>query len=368
MRAEPFRPFRPAWWLPGPHLQTLWSRVLRRGPRVPLERETWATPDGDELALDWLGGPSGHCGPSGFSGASLLLGLHGLEGCSRSLYMLGLLDLGRRHGWRGLALNFRSCTPPPGSGPRRVLARRQYMMNRGRRLYHSGETQDLDGVVRGLIEREPGLELVLVGVSLGGNVLLKWLGEMGADVPDAVRAAATISVPYDLAAASRYLESGLGPRYVRYFIETLKEKALRFDERHPGIVDVEGVRRACTFREIDDSAIAPIHGFADADDYYARSSSIDYVDRIRVPTLLVSAADDPFLPARVLSEVERRASDAVTCEFTARGGHAGFVAGPPWRPRTWAEERAIAFLAEHAASRAPGADPRQRVGRRAAGR
>ena len=320
------------------------------------------TPDGDELALDWLGGPSGP------SGSPLLIGLHGLEGCSQSLYMQGFLDLGRRRGWRGLVLNFRSCASPPGSGPRRGFGPRHYEMNRGRRLYNAGETEDLDGVVRGLIEREPGLELVLVGVSLGGNVLLKWLGEMGADAPEAVRAAATISVPYDLAAASRHLETGIGPRYVRYFTESLKEKALRFDERHPGIVDVERVRRARTFREIDDSAIAPIHGFADADEYYAHSSSIDYVDRIRVPTLLVSAADDPFLPAHVLPEVERRASDSVRCEFTARGGHTGFVAGPPWRPRTWAEERAIAFLAEQAASRAPGADARQRVGRRAAGR
>lgn len=332
--------FRPAWWLPGRHLQTLWSRILRSGPTIDVRRETWATPDGDELALDWVEGPAD---------APLLFALHGLEGCSRSLYMQGLLHLARERGWRGLALNFRSCAALPaaraGRAGRSPWARREYVMNRGRRLYHSGETEDLDWVVRRLVEREPGVTLLLAGVSLGGNVLLKWLGERGDAVPAAVRGAATISVPYDLAAASRHLESRSGRRYARYFLRSLQEKSLRYAERHPGVVDVEAVRRARTFRELDDAAVAPIHGFADADDYYARSSSIDYLDRIRVPVLLLSAADDPFLPARVLPEVERRASPAVTCEFTARGGHAGFVIGPPWAPRPWAEERAIAFLA-----------------------
>lgn len=337
--------FRPAWWLPGRHLQTLWSRILRRGPTVAMRRETWTTPDGDDLALDWVDGPEG---------APILLALHGLEGCSRSLYIQGLLHRAKERGWRGIALNFRSCAAPSfartGHANRGPWSRRRYVMNRGRRLYHSGETEDLDWVVHRLIEREPCVTLLLAGVSLGGNVLLKWLGERGEGAPAAVRAAAAISVPYDLAAASRHLESRSGRRYVHYFLRTLKEKSLRFAERHPGVVDVEAVRRARTFREVDDAAVAPIHGFADAADYYACSSSIDYLDRIRVPALLLSAADDPFLPSSVLPEVERRASDAVVCEFTARGGHAGFVDGPPWAPRPWAEDRAVAFLAAHAAA------------------
>ena len=321
--------FRPAGWLPGRHLQTIWSRVLRRGPRVEMRRETWKTLDGDELHLDRVDGPAG---------APLLLALHGLEGSSESLYMHGLLHLARGRGWRGLALNFRSCAPTAGD-------RRGYLMNRGARLYHMGETSDLEWVVETLASREPGLALVLTGVSMGGNVLLKWLGEWGDSVPTVVRGAATISAPYDLAAAADHLETGLGPYYVRYFLGSLKEKALDFDARHPGVVDVEGVRKARGFRAYDDAAVAPIHGFADAADYYAKSSSLAFLGRIRVPTLLISAADDPFLPERVLDEVRRAAPPGVRCLFTEAGGHAGFVEGPPWSARCWAEARAVEFLA-----------------------
>jgi uncharacterized protein len=295
-----------------------------------MRRETWETPDGDELHLDRVDGPPG---------TPLLLALHGLEGCSESLYMHGLLDLARKRGWRGIALNFRSCARPLGGRPG------PYLPNRGERLYHMGETSDLDWVVEMLASREPGIELVLTGVSMGGNVLLKWLGERGASVPPAVRGTATISAPYDLAAAADHLERGLGPIYVRYFLGSLKEKALGYAARHPGIVDVEGVRRARGFREYDDAAVAPIHGFVDAADYYARSSSLAFLGRIRVPTLLVSAADDPFLPRRVLDQARRAVSPAVRCLFTAAGGHVGFVEGPPWSARSWAEARVVEFLA-----------------------
>ncbi|HET9582285.1 MAG TPA: alpha/beta fold hydrolase [Gemmatimonadota bacterium] len=323
--------FRPAGWLPGGHLQTLWSRVLRRGPRVALRRETWETPDGDELHLDRIDGP-----PE----APLLVALHGLEGCSDSLYMHGLLHHARARGWRGIALNFRSCARPEGG------RRGTYLPNRADRLYHMGETSDLDWVLETLAAREPGAGLVVTGVSMGGNVLLKWLGERGTCAPPAVRGAAAISTPYDLAAAADHLEKGLGPWYVRYFLGTLKRKALDYAARHPGVVDIEGVRRARGFRTYDDAAVAPIHGFADAADYYARSSSLAYLARIRVPTLLVSAADDPFLPPSVLDLAARAAPPQVRCLFTAAGGHVGFVEGPPWAARSWAEARAVEFLAE----------------------
>lgn len=323
--------FRPARWLPGRHLQTIWSRFLRRGPLVAMRRETWETPDGDVLELDWVDGPAG---------APLLLALHGLEGCSTSLYMQGLLYRGRARGWRGVALNFRSCAAPPGR------PHGTYVLNRTSRLYHMGETGDLDWVVSRLIEREPDLRLVLTGVSLGGNVVLKWLGERGDRPPRQLRGAVAISVPYDLAASSRHTETGLGPLYTRVFLRSLKAKGLAVAERTPGVVDAAAVRTARTFRQIDDAAVAPLHGFADAADYYARSSSIAYVHRIRVPTLLISAADDPFLPASVLPHVRERAAPDVQCLFTHRGGHAGFVTGPPWAARCWAEDRAIAFLAE----------------------
>ncbi|HUF90068.1 MAG TPA: alpha/beta fold hydrolase [Gemmatimonadota bacterium] len=321
--------FRPARWLPGPHLQTLWSRALRRGPRIEMRRETVRTPDGDALELDWV---------DGAPGSPLLLGLHGLEGCSMSLYMQGLMHRARARGWRGLALNFRSCASPPGR------PHGEYVMNRGERLYHSGETSDLNWVVERLVGREPKLDLRLVGVSLGGNVLLKWLGERAEAIPAQVRAAAAISAPFDLAACSRHLEAGLGPWYMRFFLKSLRRKALDFADRHPGRIDPGAVRAARTFREIDDAATGPIHGFADADDYYARASSLPYLDRIRVPTLLVNARDDPFEPGRLLEEARKRASDRVEFAFTRRGGHVGWVVGPPWAARSWAEDLVVEWL------------------------
>jgi hypothetical protein len=295
-----------------------------------MRRETWETPDGDELHLDRVDGPPG---------TPVLLALHGLEGCSESLYMHGLLHLASERGWRGVALNFRSCARPPGGRPG------SYLRNRRERLYHMGETSDLEWVVETLASREPGIELVVTGVSMGGNVLLKWLGERGSTVPPAVRGAAAISAPYDLAAAADHLERGIGPHYARYFLGRLKEKAIDYAARHPGVVDVERVRRARGFREYDDAAVAPIHGFTDAADYYARSSSLAFLGRIRVPTLLVSAADDPFLPRWVLEQARRAASPDVRCLFTAAGGHVGFVEGPPWSARSWAEAGAVEFLA-----------------------
>lgn len=324
------RAFRPAWWLPGAHIQTLWSRLLRRGPDVTYRRETWETPDDDLLELDWIDGPVG---------APVLLGLHGLEGCSTSLYMQGLMHRAACRGWRGLALNFRSCASPPGR------PRGEWRMNRGARMYHSGETSDLDWVVERLVEREPDLDLRLVGVSLGGNVLLKWLGERGGSAPPQVRAAAAISAPFDLAACARHLESGLGPLYMRFFLASLKRKSLDFAERYPGRIDPAAVRAARTFRQIDDAATGPIHGFADADDYYARASSLPYLSRIRVPTLLINARDDPFEPGRVLARAREEASALVRCAFTDRGGHVGWVVGPPWAARSWGEDLAVEWLA-----------------------
>ncbi|MFN2384195.1 MAG: YheT family hydrolase [Gemmatimonadota bacterium] len=324
--------YRPAWWLPGPHLESLWGRLGRRGPLVTYRRETLETPDDDRLELDWVDGPAG---------APLLLALHGLEGCSQSLYVQGMLSLAQARGWRGVALNFRSCAPPPGR------PRQEWVLNRAERMYHSGETEDLDWLVGRLVAREPDLRLLLAGVSLGGNVLLKWLGERGGEAPPAVLAAATISVPYDLSAAAHYMEVGFRRVYMRDFLRRLRPKVLQFAARYPERVNVDAVRTARTFRTFDAAAVAPIHGFTDAEDYYARSSSLGYLARIAVPTLLVSAVNDPFLPPEVLDDVRHRAAPAVTCAFTARGGHAGFVTGPPWACHHWAEERVIDFLADH---------------------
>jgi len=322
--------FRPAWWLPGPHLQTVWGRVSRDRRRVRFLREALETPDGDELILDHVEGPAG---------SPRLLVLHGLEGSSNSVYVQGLLEAAARQGWRGTALNFRSCARDPAD-----LSR--MLPNRRPRLYHSGETTDLDFVARTLSAREPAAPLVAVGVSLGGNVLLKWLGEQPGQ--RIVAAAAALSTPYDLGASGVFLETPVGRLYVGHFLSTLKRKTQEVVERFPeaaGRIDVERALKARSFWEFDDAANAPLHGFTGADDYYARASSLGFLSRVATPALCLSAEDDPFLPPEALARARAAASSAVDFRITRRGGHIGWIAGPwPWRPEPWAEDLAINWL------------------------
>jgi predicted alpha/beta-fold hydrolase len=322
-------PFSAPWWLRNPHAQTVWGRLTRSRRLVPLRREIVSTPDGDELVLDHLdaANPPRH-----------LVLMHGLEGSSQSVYIQGILGMAAQRGWSATAINFRSCARDPDH------------FNHRPRFYHSGETSDFDFVVRMLATRV-SCPLVAFGASLGGNVLLKWLGEH----PDEklVSRAATISVPYDLGAGAKYLDdSSIGKLYVGSFLRSLKKKVTRVVQQHHTSLDLDRVMSAKTFRDFDDAATAPLHGFSSADDYYTRSSSIRFLDRITVPTLCVSAADDPFLPPDVLPRVRAVASPAVTFIVTEHGGHVGFVTGPlPWRVVYWAEERIVEWLSDSASSR-----------------
>ena len=321
--------FKPAWFLPGPHIQTIWGRLVRPRRLLRLRRETLETPDGDDLVLD-------HLDPTTESPLHFVL-LHGLEGSSQSVYMQGVLSAIRRHGHAATAINFRSCARDPKS-----LFR--MLPNRRPRFYHSGETEDFDFVVRKLASE--GKTLLAFGASLGGNVILKWLGENPGQTM--IAAAATISVPYDLGAGAEFLDTRLGRFYVGRFVATLTskvEKVVRDFPELAGKVDLERARRARTFREFDDAATAPIHGFADADDYYRRASSIFYLGRITTPVLCISAEDDPFLPREVLERVRDVKSPSVDLVMTPAGGHVGFVSGNvPWRSVYWAEEKAVEWL------------------------
>jgi predicted alpha/beta-fold hydrolase len=309
----------------------MWGRLARPRRLVRYRREIVATEDGDELVLDHVDAPKG---------APRLLLLHGLEGSSYSVYIQGLATLGRRSGLAVTALNFRSCARPPDD-----LG--TMLPNKRPRFYHSGDTGDADFVIRLLHARAPDVPLLVAGASLGGNVLLKWLGENPGQT--LVRAAATMSVPYDLAAGAEILERGAGSFYVAVFLRTLKQKLRDLLARFPEaktVIDTEKTFAARTFREFDDAATGPLHGFTGADDYYARSSSIFFVGRITTPTLCISSEDDPFLPAEALHRVRAAASDALMCVFTEHGGHVGFVAGPsPKRPVYWAEETMVNWLA-----------------------
>ena len=296
---------------------------------VKLRREVIETPDGDELVLDHL--------DATIAAPLHFVMLHGLEGSSQSVYMQGVLSAIRRHGHAATAINFRSCARDP-----RSLFR--MLPNRRPRFYHSGETEDFDFVVRKLAAE--GKTLLAFGASLGGNVILKWLGEHPGQT--LITAAATISVPYDLGAGAAFLDTRLGRFYVSRFVATLNKKVAKVVRDFPelkGKVDLERARRARTFREFDDAATAPIHGFADADDYYRRASSIFYLSRITTPTLCISAADDPFLPREVLDRVRAVASPSVELLTTEFGGHVGFISGTaPWRSVYWAEERGVEWL------------------------
>jgi uncharacterized protein len=260
--------------------------------------------------------------------------LHGLEGSSRSHYVVGLTRQALAQGWRAVTLNFRSC-----SGE----------LNRLRSFYHSGHTADLDEVVGMLVAREPGLRIGAVGVSLGGNVLLKWLGEREADVPGAVAGAVAISVPFDLAHCAEALDRGFCRLvYTHNFLGTMRDKVRLKAKRDPGlseIVDVPLALRARTFAEYDRAVTAPLNGFKNERDYWTRASSAPYLGRIRRPTLLVNALDDPIVPAGALPDPADLPA-AVRAEFVRRGGHAAFLEGRwPWRVESWAERRAVEFLA-----------------------
>jgi uncharacterized protein len=316
--------YRPPWWFRGRHFQTLWGPLLRRFDRPPLRRERVHTPDGDFLDLDWRA--------DGPLGAPLVLVLHGLEGSSSSHYVSGLLREIAGLGLDGVVLNFRSC-----SGE----------LNRAARLYHSGDTADLEWLIARVIEEEPERRLGLVGVSLGGNVALKWLGERGAAVPAQVVAAVAISTPFDLAVSAGVLDRGLSRAlYTADFLRSLKAKIRAKADLCEGRVDVLAVGRARTFSEYDRLVTAPLHGFRDERDYWTRCSSARYLAGVRRPALLINALNDPFVPACALPRDVVAGSRWLRALFPSQGGHAGFLEGPFGR-RSWAERRAVAFLGHH---------------------
>ncbi len=306
-------PFKPAWWLPGPHLQTLWPTFARRAMKVPVKRERIELADGDFIDLDWSA-------PATIdTRAPVILILHGLEGSAASPYARGMLRIIKRHGWRGGVMHFRGCSGEP---------------NRLARAYHSGDTDDIAAVIEILRAREPQRPLIVLGFSLGGNVLLKWLGESGARNP--LTAAAAISVPLDLAMSAKRLQSGFSRFYQWHLLKSLLAK-LRAKK-------LSNLPKLRTIEEFDDKFTAPVHGFASAADYYLKSSSKQFLKNIRVPTLLIQAKDDPFLLPEMLPSVSE-ISDSVRLEVTERGGHVGFIEGMvPWRPRYWLERRIPEFL------------------------
>jgi hypothetical protein len=303
----------------------VWGRLGRREPTPLVQRERWDTPDGDFIELARLASPDGPAAPR-------LLLLHGLEGGTHSHYAKAMFREARSRRWAMDLLLFRTC----GSEPNRLP-----------RSYHSGETTDPLWVIEQIVARYPDAPLGLMGVSLGGNVLCKLLGEAPRRLPPQVTGAVAVSVPFDLARASRRIGQGFGVVYERLFLRTLVPKALAKIARHPELASLQRVAGARTLWAFDDAFTAPLHGFRDAADYYARASSLPFLSQIQCRTLLLSAVDDPFLPREVLDDVRDAVRDtpAVELEFLARGGHVGFTAGRnPLRPWYYGEWRAAEFL------------------------
>lgn len=319
------RPFSPAWWLPGPHLQTLWPYFVHPGTAVTLRRERLELPDGDFLDLDWSTWPT-------YGATGLVLVLHGLEGSSRSGYVQRLLRRLEVQGRQAVVMHFRGCSGEP---------------NRLARGYHAGDTADVSHVADELRRRFPERPLVSIGYSLGANVLLKWLGETGAGNP--LRGAVAVSVPFELGIAADRLERGFSRLYERTLLSSLRRSMARKYALRDMPIPWQAVAKATSLREFDDHFTAPLHGFADAADYYRRSNCRQWLLHICRPALIVHSADDPFLrPAAIPSPRELAA--CVELHVTRTGGHVGFAEGTiPGLARDWLADVSATWLARQLA-------------------
>ena len=318
------RPFRAAAWASGPHAQTLLARILRSASGPTYERERIEVPDGDFLDLDWA--------PEVDPSAPIVLVLHGLEGSAERGNVRSVCREFIARGVRPVVLNFRGCGGEP---------------NRTPHFYHSGETGDPRLVLERIRAQHPSHRIGALGFSLGGNVLLKLLGEDPLGGSGLVDVAAAISVPYDLAAGSRLLEqSRMGRFYAAHFLRSLHSKVRSKEKMLEPLLELEAVFSARTIWEFDDRATAPLNGFEDAAHYYRVCSSSGFLEAIRIPTLLLHAEDDPFLPTDSIPIQPLLENPQLSMVRHRRSGHVGFLEGTPWAPRFWGEQEAARFLAD----------------------
>ena len=311
--------YRAPRWLPGGHAQSIYPLLIKPQP-FAYRRERWETPDGDFIDLDW----SRAARPD----APLVALFHGLEGSSNSHYALSLMAALKAIGWSGVVVHFRGCSGET---------------NRLPRAYHSGDSTEADWVLRRLKAGQPDRPLYAMGVSLGGNVLLKWLGERGHAACAIVDAAVAVSAPLDLVVCGHGLGHGFNRVYTQYFLRTLKPGAAARLKRFPGLFDGERLARVRTVYDFDELVTGPLHGFAGADDYWRRSSSKPWLREIRAPTLVLNARNDPFLPANALPRASEVSAE-VKLEFPAQGGHVGFVSGSFPGTLNWLPQRVLHFL------------------------
>lgn len=317
-------PFRPARWLRGRHLQTIYPALpWARAPRPPLTSEWLELPDGDVTVVDWL---AANTRGDRYERPMLVI-LHGLEGSAKSSYCRQLLHAAAERGWRAAVLHFRDCGDYRNRLPRR---------------YHAGETDDFRFFLETLRSKGHRGPIMAAGYSLGGNVLLKYLGESGAATP--LCAAAAVSVPLNLHRSSEALSTGFSRIYQLLLLNRMKSSVARKFDPDTAAFDYQRAMAATTFAEFDDAVTAPLHGFSGKDDYYDRAGSGAYLGRIARPTLIINALDDPFLTPDIVPDDDAIA-DCVTLEISKTGGHVGFVdGGTPWQPHYYLPGRIISFM------------------------
>ena len=315
--------FEPAPWLRNRHAQTIYpSLPWPQAPRPDLTRRTLELPDGDITVVDWLAGS-----PQITDSTPLLIVLHGLESSAESTYARQMLQAAHEHGWHAAVLHFRDCGDYRNRLPRR---------------YHAGETNDLRYFLNKLRTAGQDGPIMAAGYSLGGNVLLKYLGEDGVTTP--LHAAAAVCVPLDLHVCAEALTRGFSRVYQHHLLKRMKNAVRRKFDPHTAAFDWQRTMNARTFAEFDDAVTAPLHGFSGKDEYYDRCSSVGYLKQIERPTLIISSRDDPFMSPEMIP-APQDLSDKVTLEVSEKGGHVGFVSGgSPWNPRYYLPNRIIGFL------------------------
>lgn len=317
-------------WLPGGHLQTVYPAVFASSPKVQYRRERWELDDGDFMDVDWV--------DSTELKAPTVVLFHGLEGNSQSHYALAMMSALQSRGWRGVVVHFRGC-----SGE----------INRLPRSYFAGDSADIEMALTRVKQVSPDTPIYAVGISLGGNALLKWLGEAGDHAGEIIQSAAAVSAPMDLAACAKGLDTGLNRiLYTPRFVDSMRPKALEKAQQFPGLLDEEKIQSAKTIREIDTYVTAKLHGFADAEDYWAQNAAKPWLPYITLPTLILNAKNDPFIPEESLPDT-LSVSASVTLETPTEGGHAGFLTSPFPGHIDWLPEHLLHYFQAHSAKIEP---------------
>ena len=318
--------YRAPFWLPGGHLQTIIPSLFAKVPQVAYRRERWELADGDFIDTDWALPANS---PSASDTQPLVVLFHGLEGSSESPYAKAVMHAVLNKGWSGVVIHFRGCSGEA---------------NRLPRFYYAGESEEIQQMLLRLSAAAAKRPVYAVGFSLGGNALLKWMGEHAEQAPKLISKAAAVSAPLDLAASALTLDQGLNRYiYTPMFVSSLKKKALALSERYPGLLNAKQVKAAKTIHDIDNAVTAVLYGAANALDYYAKNSARPWLDKVPLPTLILNARNDPFLPEKYLptySEI----SPKIRLEYTRHGGHVGFATTPFPGCVNWLPNRLIRFF------------------------